>query len=72
MDADGDGAITCEEFLKARAPADDEAKKKAEMVFKKMDANGDGKVSKEEFTEWMQKRPQPKKADAPAPAGGTN
>ncbi len=72
MDADGDGAITCEEFLKARAPADDEAKKKAEAAFKKMDANSDGKVTKEEFAEWMKNRPQPKKPDAKAPAAGGN
>ncbi|MCX7819553.1 MAG: EF-hand domain-containing protein [Kiritimatiellae bacterium] len=70
LDADGDGAITCEEYVKARAPADDEAKKKAEAVFKKMDANSDGKVTKEEFAEWVKNRPQPKKGGAQPPAAG--
>lgn len=70
MDADGNGEITIEEFLKARAPADDAAKKKMEMAFKKMDADANGKVTKEEFAEWMKNRPSPKQRDAQPPAGG--
>lgn len=72
MDADGNGTVSCEEFVKARNPADDEAKKKMEAMFKKMDANGDGQLTAEELAEWQKNRPAKPKADAKTPTAGAN
>ncbi len=54
IDADGNGAVSLEEFIKARNPANDEAKQKLETRFKKMDADGNGQLTLEEFKKAME------------------
>jgi Ca2+-binding EF-hand superfamily protein len=55
-DADGDGALSLEEF-KVGMP--EKALARADARFKKLDTSGDGKLSLEEFKVGMQRRPKP-------------
>ncbi len=57
MDADGNGTVSLEEFIKARNPANDEAKQKLETRFKKMDADGNGQLTLEEFKKAIEANP---------------
>ena len=57
MDADGNGTVTCEEFIKARNPANDEEKQKLEERFKKMDADSNGQLTLEELKKAMEANP---------------
>ena len=47
-DADGDGKVSRDEFIKARTTA-------LEQAFARMDTDGDGKLSKEEFATGMKR-----------------
>lgn len=69
MDGDGDGKVSCEEFVKAKNCADDAAKQKAEAAYKKMDANSDGALTTEEMQEWAKSHP-PKGKAGEKKAGG--
>jgi len=46
MDKDGDGALTCDEFVGKKKP---DAAEKAEQIFKLIDTDADGKVTLKEF-----------------------
>jgi len=56
MDADGDGAISLDEFQKARNATDAESMKKAERIFKQIDTDGNGSVCAAEFKKWQENK----------------
>jgi len=72
MDADGNGTVSLEEYVKARNPAGDEARMKCERVFKKMDANSDGQLTADEMREWMKSHAAKVKPESAPAQGGEN
>lgn len=71
LDADSDGSVAREEFLKAVAPDGDGSNGLLSRLFAAMDADKDGKVSKEEmadFQKQMEERASHQPPPPPPPA----
>lgn len=71
LDADSDGSVAKEEFLKAVAPDGDGSNGLLSRLFAAMDADKDGKISKEEmadFKKQMEERASHRPPPPPPPA----